>query len=262
MGEPSLRELQQWMQSRIRPTAGTLSTELERHVNPQRGTPGIERLSVYAGGYVARTRAALAEAYEAVHHVLGERAFAALAQRYAARFPSHDYNLNVRGRHLPECLTTDPLAGRLPFLPDLARLEWLVSQAFHAFEQPLLDPASLGGFSLDDWDRVRVVFQPSVGVVASPWPILDIWEARTRPRHEVDIALVNRPQRVLVFRQGLTVKCEPLEEPPYTLLEGLLAGRTLGTVCQTLATTAEQPLAVTEWFSHWRARGLILRCER
>lgn len=262
MTEPSLLELQRWMQSRIRPAATATAADLRELVSPQRGTPGVERLSVYAGGYVARTQQALAEAYEAVHHVLGERAFSELAQRYAARFSSHDYNLSFRGRHLPECLTTDPLTGRLPFLPDLARLEWLVSQAFHAFEQPPLDPASLSGFSLDGWDRVRVVFQPSVGVVASPWPILDIWEARTRPRHEVDLDLVNRPQRVLVSRQGLTVRCELLEEPQDVLLEGLLAGRTLGTVCQALATMEGQPLAVTEWFSRWRARGLILRCER
>jgi len=262
MGEPSLRELQQWMQSRIRPTAGTLSTELERHVNSQRGTPGVERLSVYAGGYVARTQQALAEAYEAVHHVLGERAFAELAQRYAARFSSHDYNLSFRGRHLSEFLTTDPLTVRLPFLPDLARLEWFISQAFHAFEQPPLDPASLSGFSLDG-DRARVVFQPSVGVIASAWPIVDIWEARTRPREEVDIDLINRPQRVLVFRDGLTVRCELLEERPYALLDALLAGRTLGEACETLAQASHgQPLPLAEWFARWRARGLIARCAR
>ena len=260
MGEPSLRELQQWMQSRIRPTAGTLSTELERHVNSQRGTPGVERLSVYAGGYVARTQQALAEAYEAVHHVLGERAFAELAQRYAARFSSHDYNLSFRGRHLSEFLTTDPLTVRLPFLPDLARLEWFISQAFHAFEQPPLDPASLSGFSLDGWDRVRVVFQPSVGVIASAWPIVDIWEARTRPREEVDIDLINRPQRALVFRQGLTVRCERVDEPQHRLLDGLLAGRPLGAVCEELAHTSAAELPLDAWCASWARRGLVIRC--
>ena len=217
---------------------------------------------MYAGGYATRIRQALAEAYPAVHHVAGERAFFDLAHGYAQRRPSRDANLSLAGRHLPEFLTGWPLTARLPFLPDLARLEWLVRQAFHAFERPPLDARRLAQLRLEDWERARIVFQPSVGVAASAWPILDIWAARTRPRADVDLDLVNRPQRVLVFRQGFQVRCELVDERRYVLLEELLAGRPLGSVLAELTGAAgEEPLPLTEWFSRWARQGLIVRCD-
>ena len=263
MSEPSLHELQRWMKSRIRSGEHASAAAIDAIVlNPQRGTPGEERLSVYAGGYVARMREALAEVYEAVHHVLGEQAFAEVTEGYARRHPSHDYNLSLAGRHLPEFLLSWPLTQQLPFLPELATLEWLVRQAFHAFDAPPLDAKRLAGLSLVDWDRARLVFQNSVGVFASAWPVLDIWESRTRPRNEVNIEVVNRPQRVFVFRRGLQTRCELLDARQFELLEGLLAGRTLGNVCGKLASkTGDTPLPLTEWFARWAQLGLIIRCE-
>jgi hypothetical protein len=257
----SLVELQRWMAGRIRPTASA-APDADAVVNPQRGTPGIERLAVYAGGYLERTRQALAEMYPAIRHVLGEGTFAELAHRYAERYPSQEYNLSLRGRHLPEFLAGDSLAQRLPFAPDLARLERLVSQAFHAFEQPPLDAAALRGVPLEAWAAMRVVFQPSVGLIASAWPILDIWQARTRPRAAIDIDVDHRPQRVFVYRQGLTVRCERVDERQAALLEGLLVGRSLGAACEALGHAGSaQPVPLTDWFLRWRAQGLIVRCE-
>ena len=95
--------------------------------------------------------------------------------------------------------------------------------------------------------------------MASLWPILDIWAARARPRDEVNIDLVNRPQRVLIFRQGLQTRCELVNEPQYRCLDGLLAGRTLGAVCGDLAGMAEhEPLPLADWFAWWVEQGLIV----
>jgi hypothetical protein len=263
MSGPSLADLQRWVKSRVRPTGDAPSGAPLDILNPQRGTPGAERLAVYAGGYVARIRHALAEAYGAIRRVAGERAFTELARGYAERHPSRDYNLSLAGRHLPEFLEGWPLTATLPFLPDLARLEWLVRQAFHAFEEPPLDPRRFAQLPLEDWGRARLVFQPSVGLIRSAWPILDIWAARTQPRSAVDIDLVHRPQRVLVFRQQLEVRCELLDERQHAVLAGLLAGRPLGAVCEGLAAQASQGalLLVRDWFAGRVARGLIIGCE-
>ena len=260
MSDPSLRELQRWMKARIRPS-GETPRSLVR-LNRQRGTPGEERLSVYVVGYRARTREALAEVYEAIHHVLGERVFSELTDAYAAQHPSHDYNLSVFGRHLPDFLTRSPLSEPLPFLPDLAQLEWLVSKAFHAFEQPPMNGSELSSLSVENWNPARLIFQRSVGLVASAWPILEIWDARMQPREQMAIDVVDRPQRVLVRRQDLATRCELLDERQYQVLEGLLAGRPLGTVCGKLAMrVGDEPPPLADWFARWAGLGLIVRCE-
>ena len=137
-----------------------------------------------------------------------------------------------------------------------------------------MDPARLSALPHEAWERLRFRFQPSVAVADSAWPILDIWEARTRPRQEVEIDLRHRPQRVLVYRRpprlwrasgrgdGQT-RCELVDGPQGSLLQRLLEGRTLGAALAELAEQhggAEAP-AVTQWFAGWAARGLIIACE-
>ena len=255
MTAPSLRETQRWMQRRI------VSSDVSDDplLNPQGGAPGAARLAVYADGYLARVEEALAEAYPAIRQVLGRRTFSALTHDYAAAHPSHDYNLSHLGRHLPAFLPAAAVTRDLPFLPDLARLEWAVAEAFHVTMELPLDPASLAGLPLEAWDRARLVFQPGVARIASDWPILDIWEARDRPISDVRIELVNRPQRVLVSRRGLEVQCELLEPPQDRLFEALLAGAPLAAACRPLAEAAADPPPLADWFARWAAAGLFTR---
>ena len=252
------------MKARIRGAGASGASEAASPpLNVQRNVPGIERLSVYTAGYQVRIQEALAEVYEAVRHVAGESAFAELSRAYAGRYPSQDYNLSFTGRHFPEFLRCAPLTQRLPFLPDLAMLEWAVCEAFHAFQQPPVTPDALTTLSLEDWTNARLLFQPSVRVVESAWPIVDIWEARARPRDEVSIELVDRPQRVLVFRHELQVRCSIVEAPHAALLNGLLAGRTLGELCAELAGRfTETPLPIADWCAQWMQAGLIVAVNR
>ena len=288
MSSPSLRELQQRMKARIHPASqAPQAPAAPLPLNPQRGTPGEARLAVYADGYLARIREALAEVYEAVHHVLGDEAFTALAEAYAARHPSHEYNLSFSGRSLPAFLAAWPLTKDLPFLPDLAALEWRVCEAFHAFDAPPVDVGGLARVPAQDWERLRLVVQPSAAVVDSPWPILELWSARRQPRHEVDIPLLGRPQCVLVFRQQDRVRCELIDQPQRRLLAALQAGRTLGEACAEVAAASPPeagttPLGVVadgsaadrrsrptepgtpplaQWFAAWGRAGLITRID-
>ena len=257
MSEPSLAEFQRWMKSRIRLQAPASASPPNAMLNPQRGVAPEERLAVYADGYLARNQEALADVYEAVRHVLGEPSFAALARAYAARYPSHDYNLSFSGRHLPELLADSPYTRRLPFLPDLARLEWLVCRAFHAFEAPPMNVTRLASVPPDLWGRLQLNFQPSVGVIASAWPIRDVWTARRQPRETVNIAVESRPQRVLVFRRGVEVVCELLDETQAAVLSALLAGRMLEDAVSA-GVSGSAPADVTGWFAHWMRERLIV----
>ena len=265
MSEPSLREVQRWMRARIRPTGSQHVPGAAREVVlcPQRGVPGIVRLSIYATGFLARMREALAEAYPAIHHLLGEGRFRLMAEAYTQRYPSHEYNLSVIGRHLAEFLSTSTLTEQLPFLPDLARLEWRVQRAFHAEEEPPFDARALSSIPAEAWERFHLRFQPSVGVVSSPWPIIELWHARTQPVKAIDIDLLNRPQHAVVFRRGVTVACERIDSPQALLLQELLDGQPLGAACAHMINeTSESELPpVTSWFARWSQAGLIAGCD-
>lgn len=256
-----LADVQRWMRRRIYPDLAEAGTAPSRRVelNDQGGGPGEDRLQVYADGYPARVAESLKETYEAVKHVLGEGMFLRVAAEYADTRPSVSFDLGMAGRNFSAFLKNARVTEKLPFLPELAQLEWRVAEAFHAYDAAPMDPAALAAFAPEDWERLVFAFRPSVTLFRSAWPVVDLWRARRTPIEEFDLELANRPQNVLVHRVGFKVACEALESEEFRVLEGLLAGRTLGAVCDELAAglpdDADLPLDV--WFGRWSGLGLF-----
>ena len=258
---PSLRETQLWMRAKISLAPGDVPAADVR-LNRQGGASGEERLRVYVDGYLARLHESLTEVYEAVRFIVGQRAFGELSRAYASTHPSQEYNLSLAGRRLPEFLRDYPLTKRLPFLPDLAELEWRVCLAFHAEQFPAADLTRLFGVPEEVWPFLRLSFQPATAVVMSAWPILDLWNARKQPRESIDIQLEGRAQNVLIFREGLAVRCERLQQEAAVLMRTLLAGHSLGEALDAVVQeVAEAALPVGDWFAHWAQQGLVTRTD-
>lgn len=256
-GQKTLKEVQEWMKAFIQPVGKKPAGETI--LNTQGGDPGQKRMEVYAEGYVVRLYEGMSQIYETVHALIGHDEFMQLAEKYAARYPSKDYNLNKAGIHFPDLLRENPVKA-MPYLEDLARLEWQISEAFHAFDKPPFDRKQLESIPLEDWEHARLTFQPSVSLVTSEWPIMDIWQ--TREKINQDICVKKNRQYVLVGRKGLQARCEALNDKQYRMLEGLFCGRTLGEVCEELAMMpGNENLPVAQWFSAWVGDELIQRCD-
>ena len=249
-------EDQRRMKTLVRPDQARIAEDSE-FLNAQGTASGRERMAVYAGGYTARIHESLSETYEAVKHILGDDAFLRLAEEYAAAHPSHHYNLSEAGSELASFFKKSEWAKKFPFLPDLAALERLVAQSFHDFSRKNFDPAMLAGFGEEEWNHLRLEFQPSVKIIASPWPILDIWNARKTPLKELKIDLVNHPQNVLVYRAGFEVRCKEISRFEYEIVSSLFQKKSLGEACDYLATLTEEELPLMEWFSFWNSQGLL-----
>lgn len=226
-------------------------------LNAQGSVSGRERMAVYSGGYTARIHESLMETYGAVKHVMGEASFLRVAENYAEARSSAGYNLSDAGKDLESFFEKTDWKKNLPFLPDLARLERLVAESFHAFAGKNFDPSILAGFDEDQWNQLRLQFQPFVKIVGSQWPILDIWNARKTPLKEMNIPLIGRPQNVLIYRRDLEVYCKPMEKLEYEMLSFLLQGKTLGEACEHLSVLTDEELPIQEWFSFWSSNGLL-----
>jgi hypothetical protein len=217
------------------------------------------RLQAYSGGYPARIHESLEEGFPAVARIIGHQRLVDLTERYIRRVALRSYNLNDAGTLLPRFLHTDPLATEFPFLPDLAKLEWLVVKAFHARQLQPMDPASVAHWSLDQWHQAVFRFQPFVALLVSRWPVLRIWTAAQREDRRIEERVRAQRTYVLVRRASFTVQCDSVVASEAQVLTGLLGARTLGEVTEGLGRRV-RPGNLSRWFARWVAAGLITRC--
>lgn len=257
---PTLRDLQHRMATSILEPPPDAAQLDGLFAVPSEVSP-LARLQVYAGGYPARLHEALADAFPAVEHIVGHGAFHGLATRYMTERPPLYYNINEAGAGLPCFLRADSLATDLPFLPDLADLEWGLVDAFNAHLQPALDATRLSSLEIDDWGGVILRLQPGIRVLISAWPIREIWEARETPTESIDIDLVGRPDHVLTNRAGFEVRCESIDAGEALALAAIQRGCRLGEVALDLAAKGYEDAAVAGWFTRWMGLGLIAGVE-
>lgn len=202
-------------------------------------------LAIYRRNVLGTLVAALAAAYPVVQRLVGEAFFTEAARRYALATPSRQGDLHGFGDGFAAFLEAYPPAQGLPYLGDVARLEWAVHACFHADDVPPLDVARLAAVAAEELERVRLVMHPAVRLVASPHPVAAIHEAN-RPGRDGTVAGARGAQFLLVHRDGLQVKVEPLEAGEFRFLERLAGGATLGEACD----------------SHAGAREALARCVR
>jgi hypothetical protein len=255
---PSLAELQRALAARILAGSGS---PLEDWICVPSGADAAARLAVYVQGYPARIREALRETFPAVAQILGDGSFAALADRYARAVPADLRNLNLVGAALSAYLESDRLSGDLPFLPALAELEWAVDRCFHADLLPAFEPSICSGWSLEDWGRAKIGFQPGLALVCAPWPLRELRETCRRERSEIEVDLIDRYDRVLVYRRNFEVVVESIGAVEAEAVASLRDREPLGEVTAKLADAGADPGSVVGYFGRWASLGLVVSCE-
>jgi hypothetical protein len=190
-----------------------------------------ERLAIYRRNLHANWRAALADTYPVVARLVGDAFFTEAARRYALAHPSTSGDLHRFGAAFADFAGAYPHARDLPYLRDVARLEWAWHEAFHAAEAPPIDLAALARVPQDRHGDIRFTLHPATRLVDSGHPILAIWEANQDGRD-------GTPERfegadtVIVHRPALDVQVGLLERVDWRFLRALELGDPLEAAAQ------------------------------
>jgi hypothetical protein len=139
--------------------------------------PAAAGLAVYRHHVRASLAAVLEAAFPAVCRIVDARFFRWAADGYVRAHPPAGPCLHEYGAGFPAFLAGFAPCGDLPYLPDVARLEWALHAAVHAEDAPPVDPARLRAHAPGDLARAVLRLHPSLSLVASPWPVDRIWRA-------------------------------------------------------------------------------------
>jgi hypothetical protein len=191
-----------------------------------------------AGG--ARTRVhrataigALADSLAASHPVcarlVGDEFFRALARRAAHELPSRSPDLNDYGGELGDYLERFEPARALPYLADVARLEWALHRARHsALASPL------------DVEHLAFRLAPGTALIDSPYPVDRIW-LTNQPGHSGDatVSLDEGEALLVVAREPEGARFTRVARAELELLRGFARGLPLEQAAESWPDSAE-----------------------
>jgi hypothetical protein len=210
--------------------------------------PAPLHMAVYRANVFGNWSAALTGAYPVVRAIVGAEFFGGLAHHYAHAHPSQSGDLNAYGSQLAAFLDSFAHTRDLPYLPDVARLEWLVHRAYYAAQAAPFDPARP--------EQARLA--PACAFLESAWPLAQIWQAHQEGGKPAAVDLHARPGCVLVHRPGWRVEVSPLGTGDHALLRGLHDGAALGAALEA-AVAADPAFLPGVSFPAWVNAGVIVR---
>jgi hypothetical protein len=218
-----------------------------------RGPPQrvLARLAVYRGNVHANCTKALACAYPVIQKIVGEDFFDAMAREYARAIPSRSGDLNLYGEALGDFVASFPHTRDLPYLPDVARMEWLVHRAHFAQDSPPFDPSPLASLHAERFASLKPRLSAACTLLESPWPLARIWTIHQCDYHGLfEIDLNAGPDRLLVYRTGWRARVLSLAPGDFSFLASAAHGATLGSALEA-GVAAERSFDPSTTLARW-----------
>jgi hypothetical protein len=196
------------------------------------------RFAAYRRNVRAGIIGTLEARFPVVSRLTGEEFFRAMALVYATASPPRSPVLIEYGGGFPDFIAGFGPAADVPYLTDVARLEWLQHEAYHAADAVPLTSADLVGIAPDEVATTRFRLHPSLRLLSSPFPVLAIWTTNARDAEVQPVEFSTGGDRLLIIRPDLEVVIRRLPPAALAFLHCLQGGAAFG-VAVDAAVTAD-----------------------
>lgn len=153
---------------------------------------------------------ALRASYPTIDMLLGEEAFTQAALDFRRERPPAGPVLSDYGRDFPAFLGRQPWTCELPYLADVARLDWLWLESFLAADAMTLSPQPVSGS--------RIALHPAARFAWTATPAMTIWLAHRDPWSVAELEPDWVEEGALFTRPGSCVRAEPIDAALHRLL--------------------------------------------
>jgi hypothetical protein len=232
---PRLAAMQARFATALRDNADAVPAEVTSH----NASSPLKRFHIYRNNVYASLIAVLRGRFPVTERLVGEDFFRAMARLFVEQHPPRSPALLEYGAAFPPFIAAFEPAGGLPYLPDVAQLEWLRSEAYHAADAHALLPDALGAVAEQDLAGLRLRVHPSARLFRSAWPAVSIWEVNQDGADFAALAEDAGPEDALILRPQLEVLVVRLGPGGFAFAQSLCQGATLGEAAERAATDAE-----------------------
>lgn len=191
-----------------------------------------QRLQLHRHHVARSIGTALAATFPTVVAVVGQEFFDLLARDFMAGTSLEDPVLSRYGEHFDQFVAARQKMHGLPYLADVARLDWALNAAFHSPFEPRLSAAGLADLPRDSLPSMSVRLPAGSSLIGSAWPLDLIWQA-SQPGASVDeVDLAAGPACLVVFRRCEDAAFAALAPGEAVFIKCLSRGDPLATAAQ------------------------------
>lgn len=195
-----------------------------------------QRFAIYRNNVIASLVNALVDTFPVCFVLVGEEFFRAMARIFVQEQPPKSRILAYYGRDFAHFIAQFPPATSVPYLADIARLEYARVLSFHARDEAILSQEKLAEMLADPSQLANLgfEFQDSVQVILSDYAIASIWAAH-QDDHEIPLENIdpNIPESALILRHEYQVEVFKLSRAEGFFVQSLMQDASLGAAAQT-----------------------------
>jgi hypothetical protein len=218
--------------------------------------PVRQGIEAYRTSVDGKLRRSLEQIYPVSYRLVGEDFFQAMASAFLEHGVSRSPDLGDYGAEFPAFLSDFRPARSLPYLVDVARLEWLWHRAFNAPDQARFNLEALARVPPEHWDRLVFRLPAGAALIASDYPIHRIWEVNSIPAASHDVIDLDQGGiRIFVWRDGHTTRLDLLSELEWQLLQAFSSGVPFGELCR--QSSDRSGTTIAELLPLWVQRGWL-----
>jgi hypothetical protein len=185
------------------------------------------RLAIYRHHLRYSLTSALAATFPTVEALVGANFFARLAGDFISMSLPEQPVLTEYGADVPSFIANYAPTGELPYLADVARLDWALNSAFHAGAPHCLTVEYLSAIAIEQLPSRRMALPVGACLIGSLYPIDRIWQASQPGANAGTVDLATGPCRLVVLPGAPSSFFVSLSAAEAAFLAALSAGHTL-----------------------------------
>lgn len=187
-----------------------------------------ERIDIYHNNTFLGLIDILASFFPVTQKIVGADFFKALAREYIKKYPQASGNRHHFGAALPAFLSDFKPAASLPYLTDIAQIEWAYFTAAVADDAPVMNFEILRSRLTDAGFVLRI--HPSVSILPLRYNALEIWQEHQKEDIGA-LILKEEASSLLVWRDADDeILMKRVSEPLTKLLQGCNRRHSFGEV--------------------------------
>jgi hypothetical protein len=227
-----LRKLQTEFAQQILSKQPSTESSLQEIIS-DKGIPAFRRLQVYQNNVLTSLTESLQAVYPIVERLVGEEFFRYMTEEYIFLHPSCSGDLHAYGKDFSGFVADFNPAKTVPYLSEVAQLEWGYHEVFHAAAHDKMDIKALHAFPKENYEQIKFRLHPASRLFAFNFPVSYICKICTNENSENDnIVLPEQGEKILLIREDLDIEMKVLSEAEFTFLSCFQQNENLSIACE------------------------------